>query len=192
MPTTAKPTILQDPGYLFWAPLGTALPVNTVAGSKFTDVWSAPWVSLGATDDGSEFSYESKLEPINAAEFLDPITWATTERNGTMSFALMHYTLANLKIALNGATLTIVSGAGATQLNKLTPAVPGTEVRSMIGWESLDSTMRILMHQTIQGGAMKSSFKKAPNAATIPCTFNFEVPASGLPFDVYTAGLARA
>lgn len=193
MPSTAKPTILQDPGYLFWAPLGTSFPTNTVAGSKFTDAWAGPWVSLGATEDGSEFSYETKLEPVMAAEFLDPITWSTTERNGTMAFNLLHYTLGNLRVAFNGSssTQTIVSGTGATQLNRLVPPTPGQEIRSMLGWESLDSTMRIIIPQCIQGGAMKSNFKKAPSAASIPCTFNFEVPASGDPFEVFTAGLAR-
>ena len=29
---------------------------------------------------------------------------------------------------------------------------PGDEVRCMIGWESLDNTVRLICHQTIQGG----------------------------------------
>jgi len=192
MPTTATPVILTDPGYLFWAPLGTGIPANTVVGSKFTDAWPGGFISLGATEDGSEFNYESKLEPINAAEFFDPLRWSTTERSGSMAFNLMNYTLANMNIAFNGGTLTIVSGTGTTQLNRYRPPSPGAEVRSVIGWESLDSTMRIIIYQAIQGGAMKSNFKKAPSAASIPCTFQFEVPTSGIPFEFYTAGTSRA
>jgi len=192
MPTTATPIILTDPGYLFWAPLATALPVNTVSGSKFTDAWAGPWVNLGATEEGSEFSAESKVEAISVAEFFDPIRYATTERSTTFGFALASYTLANWKIAMNGGTLTVVSGAGATQLNRYRPPVPGAEVRSMLGWESLDNTMRIIGFQCLQGGAVKSSLAKAPKYATIPCEFNFEVPAAGDPFEFYTAGTTRA
>jgi hypothetical protein len=44
MPTMPIPNLLTDPGFLFSAPLGTALPTHTVAGSKFTDAWAAAWV----------------------------------------------------------------------------------------------------------------------------------------------------
>ncbi len=192
MPSTATPFILRDPGYLFWAPLASSEPANTVVGSKFTDAWPVAWISLGATEDGSEFAYSSKLEAITVAEFFDPIAYATTERSGSIAMALTDYTLKNLQRAMNGGALTVVSGTGATQLTKFVPPSPGAEVRSMIGWESLDSTLRVICYQTIQGGELKSSFKKAPAKATIPCQFNFEVGPSGDPFAFYAAGAQRA
>jgi len=191
---TAVPNILTDPGYLFWAPLATTEPINTVVASKFTDAWAVAWISLGATEDGSEFNYETKVEPISVAEFFDPIRYSTTERSGSIAFNLTDFTLQNYNRALNGpaASVSVVTGTGTTQLNALTPATPGTERRCMLGWESLDNTMRIIMYQTIQGGTVKSAFKKAPNMAVIPCTFNFEIPTSGIPFKMYTAGATRA
>lgn len=191
MPTTAVPNVLTDPGYLFWAPLASTIPANTVAGSKFTDAWPVAWLSLGATEDGSEFNYESRVEAVSVAEFFDPIKYATTERSGSFAFNLADYTLNNLKRAMNGGTIATVSGTGATTLSKYTPPAPGAEVRAMIGWESLDSTVRLICYQTMQGGAMKSAFKKAPAFAVIPCTFNFEVPSGGQPFEIYTAGTTR-
>lgn len=193
MPTTATPNVLTDPGYLFWAPLSTAEPTNTVVGSKFTDAWPVAWISLGATEDGSEFTYETKVEPITVAEFFDPIKYATTERSGSFAFNLTDFTLTNFKRALNGGTLGLVGTAtGSTQVNSYVPPAPGAEVRAMLGWESLDGTMRIVCYQTLNGGSIKSAFKKAPSMAVIPCQFNFEIPASGLPFKIYTAGTARA
>ncbi len=192
MPTTATPNILTDPGYLFWAPLGSSEPTNTVAASKFTDAWPVAWIPLGATEDGSTFSYSSNVEAIHVAEFFDPIKYATTERSGSFAFNLADYTLSNLKRAMNGGTLTVVSGTGATALNSFTPPSPGNEVRAMIGWESLDGTMRIVCYQTLQGGNVEMAFKKAPAIALIPTEFNFEVPSSGTPFKMYTAGTARA
>jgi hypothetical protein len=191
MPTTATPTVLTDPGYLFWAPLASAEPTNTVVGSKFTDAWPVAWLSLGATEDGSEFNYEINVEAVRAAEFLDPIKWATTERNGNISFTMVNWTLTNLKYAMNGGTQTIVSGTTSTQLNSYTPPTPGSEVRAMIGWESLDSTVRLICYQTINSGTVTSAFKKAPDKAGIAAQFNFEVPSSGVPWKAYTAGVAR-
>jgi hypothetical protein len=191
MPTTAVPNVLTDPGYLFWAPLASTLPTNTVVGSKFTDSWPVAWLSLGATEDGSQFNYESTVEPIRAAEFFDPIRYSTTDRSGNISFTLVDWTLANLKRVLNGGTLTVVSGTGATTLSKFDPPIPGAEVRSMIGWEALSNDVRIIAYQTLNGGNIQSSFRRAPAKAGFACTFNFEKPAATEPFSVWTAGAAR-
>jgi hypothetical protein len=189
---TAVPNILVDPGYLFWAPVATAEPVYAITASKFSDTWPVAWISLGATEDGSEFTYETKVEAINVAEFFDPIRYSTTERSGSLAFNLTDFTLANYKRALNGGTIAVVSGTGATALNSYTPVTPGNEVRCMLGWESLDNTVRVIMYQTLNGGSIKSVFKKAPSIAVIPCMFNFEVPTGGVPFKMYTAGTTRA
>ena len=191
MPTTAVPNLLQDPGYLFWAPLLTSEPVNTVLASKFTDAWPVAWISLGATEEGSTFKYSTTAEPVRVAEFFDPIKYATTERSGEISMALADYTLNNLKRALNGGVVSLVSGAGPTALNKYEPPMPGAEVRAMIGWESLDNTVRIIMRQCLQAGEMESAFAKAPEYAKIACTFQFEFPSTATPFSVYSAGSVR-
>lgn len=192
MPTTATPNVLTDPGYLFWAPLGTALPTNTVAGSKFTDAWAAPWVSLGATEEGSTFSAELEIEAVTVAEFFDPITYRTTGRSQNFAFGLTDWTLTQVKRVFNGGTLTVVSGTGATQLNKYVPPAAGAEVRAMLGWESLDSTVRLVCYQTINAGTIEMAFKKAPDKAILPCEFRLEKPTSTEPFEFYTAGTARA
>lgn len=191
--SVASPTILTDPGMLWIAPLATAAPTNTVAGSVFTDDPAVAWIPLGATEEGSTFSYETSLEAIRVAEFFDPIRWSTTERNGSIAFNLAHWSLSNYNRALNGgiAALTATSGTGATSLFTMEPVEPGSEVRSMILWESTDRTVRLMLRQTIQGGAVASAFQKAPALAVIPCTFNIEIPAAGKPFTFWSAGTAR-
>mgnify|MGYP003526789287 FL=1 len=191
MPTTAVPKLMRDPGYLFWAPLGTAVASHTVAGSVFTDTWPVGFINLGATTDGSELKYEIETESIEAAEFLDPLVIAETGRSGSIAFALMDFTMNNLKRALNGGTIAVVSGTGATALNKYTPPTPGASVRCMIGWESLDATMRFIAYQTLQTNSIGASFKKAPSTAALACEFAFEVPTSGVPFEFWSAGTAR-
>lgn len=191
--STAVPLLLTDPGYLYGAPLASTLPTNTVTGSVFTDTWPAAWISLGATKEGSTFSYSTSVEAMSVAEFFDPIKYATTERAGNIAFALANVTLHNMKRAFNGGmgAITATSGTGATTLGTFEPVAPGSEVRIMLGWESYDNTTRIVMRQTIQGGEVAMEFQKAPAFAGIPCTFNFEVPSAGAVFSVYSAGVGR-
>jgi hypothetical protein len=191
MPTTAVPTLLTDPGYIFAAPPLTAEPVNTVVGSKFTDAWPVAWVSCGATSDGSEWDYAIKTAAIMAAEFFDALVWRTTERSGTYAFSMMSWTLTNLKLALNGGTQTIVSGTTTTQLNSYTPPAPGAEIRTMIGWEALSADVRLIIYQSISSSTVKTTMKKAPATAELPVSLNFEVPSSGFPFKWYTSGVGR-
>src|SRR5664279_2246895 len=188
--SVATPQVLTDPGYLFWAPVGTAVPTNTVAGSIFTDAWTSPWVPLGATTDGSEFSYSIKTDQIQVAEFFDPIKIVTTERSGSVTFSLASYTATHLQIALNGGVALSSTGATTTTLTTVEAPDPGHELRSMIGWESLDNTVRIVIRQAIQSSEVKWAMKKAPAFTDIPCTFEFEVPAAAKPFSVYFAGVA--
>lgn len=192
MTAVARPNVIDNPGFLFYAPLGTDEPANTVAGSLFTDAWPTGWVMVGATESGSQFTYSTKIDPVTVAELLDPVKYDTTERSGSMAFAMADWTLKNWSLAINGGSLTVVSGTGATSLGKYEPPDPGDEVRVMLGWEALDSTARIVMRQCINGSDVQSQFQKAPDYATIPVEFSFEFPADGSkPFSIYSAGTAR-
>lgn len=184
---------LTNPGILRIAPLASTLPTNTVAGGVFTDAWPAAWLFLGATEDGSEFSYSTEVEAIEVAELFDPVAYATTGRAGSISFALASWCGTNYRRALNGgvAELTPTSGTGATALYEVEPPDPGNEVRCMIGWESLDKTSRLVCRQTIQGGEVTTAFKKPPDKAVIPVQFNLEKPASAQPFKLSFAGSNR-
>jgi len=192
--TTAVPLVLQDPGFLFWAPLLTAEPAHVAAGSTYdADVWTAAWISMGATENGSKVSSEIQVEPVYAAEFADPLRWSTITRKGSLGFAMLNFTLNNLKRAYNGGTIATVSGTGATLSSSLVGPTPGQEVRAMLGWESLDHTVRFIAYQTLNGGAVEVSNVKQPALAVIPCMFNFEVPsgAPNTPIKWYAAGTAR-
>jgi hypothetical protein len=190
---TAVPNMLEDPGFLLLAPIGSTVPGNTVAGGLFTDAWDTAWIGVGATEDGSEFTDSMTVTPISAAEFLDPIKYRITERRSSIAFALLGFSLSNIRRARAGgvAALTPVSGTGATALYHVGPTAPGAEVRCMVGWESLDHTVRLIAGQAMVGGEMRIANKKA-SRASIPCVFNFEVPAAGgLPWDIYGAGSGR-
>jgi len=192
-PAVARPNILTDPGYLWVAPIGTAEPTATVAGSKLTDAIPVAWIPLGATTEGSTFTYSSEVEAITVAEFFDPIQYATTGRSGNIAFNLASWTLSNYRRALNGGVAALTpTGTAGTEVTTLEPPDPGTEVRSMVLWQSTDDTVRILLRQTLQGGEISTAFQKAPSISAIPCTFNMEVPTSGAkPWKMWGAGTSR-
>jgi hypothetical protein len=192
-PSSVPVNVLTDPGYLWMAPLGTAEPTTTVAAGKISDALPAAWIPLGATTEGSTFSYSTSIEAIRVAEYFDPIKWSTTERNGSIAFNLANWTLSNYKRALNGGVAALTStGTTGTELTTFEPPAPGSEVRAMLMWESTDSTVRLLCRQVIQGGEVASAFQKAPSIAAIPCTFNLEIPSAGTPpFKFWSGGLTH-
>ncbi len=188
--TIPVPKIATDPGFLFYAPLGTAAPVHTVAGSVFTDAWPAAWLILGATEEGHSFSWSTSTETIEVAEFLDPIKYVETGRSGSLAFALASITLQNLKRSLNGGTV-ITTGTTATTMATYTPAKLGESVRCQIGWESQDSTERLIAYQCFNTSGVEIARRKGAAKATIPVEYALEVPASGDPFTYLTAGVDR-
>lgn len=187
----ATPNLLVDPGWLFWAPLGTPEPTHTVTGGVFSDAWPAAWLPLGATVEGSTLSYETTTEAMTVAEIFDPVKYATTGRSGSLAFALAQFSLTNLKRAMNGGTIT-TTGTGATTMNSFAFPTPGQETRAMLGWESSDSTVRIIILQALNSGTVEMAFQKAPDFTRIPFEFNMELPAgASQPFKPYSAGVAR-
>lgn len=192
-PAVATPNLLVDPGFLWIAPLATAAPTNTVTAGKFSDTVAAAWLPLGATTEGSNFSYSTTVEPARVAEFFDPVKYFTTERMGSIAFNLANWTLSNYRRAMNGGVAALTAtGTSGQELTTLEPPDPGSEVRCMLLWESTDATVRLMLRQTIQGGEIASAFNKAPNIAAIPCTFNMEIPVgSTKPWIMWGAGTGR-
>lgn len=189
--TVPKDAIATDPGYLYYSAPSTTLPSNTVSGSVFTDSWPAGWFALGATRDGSEFTYSITTDNIIAAEYFDPLKIITTGREAGIKFDLYQVHATNMKRALNGGTITVTGSAGTT-LNAYVPPNPGAETRCQIGWESQDGSERLIAEQTFQVGSLTISRKKGADNASLPVEFRFEVPTSGFVFRYFTAGTVRA
>jgi hypothetical protein len=185
------PAIATDPGYLFWAPLGSTEPTHAVTGSVFTDAWPGAWALLGATEEGHAFTWSTSTETIEVAEFLDPLKYVETGRTGSIAFALASIVMSNMKRALNGGTVT-TTGTTSTTLATYTPPALGASVRCMIGWESQDSTERLIAYQCFNTGSVSIARRKGAAKATIPVEFALEVPAAGVPFKYVTAGATRS
>jgi hypothetical protein len=137
MPNVTYPStnLLVEAGYLLWAPLGTALPANTVVGGVFTDPWPVAWIALGKTTAGSKIDDNATVSEIDSAEDYYPLAYRTTKRAAQVSFSLMNFTATNLSRALNGA-VTTVTGTTTTTMTQVDGPNPVNEVPCMIGYES--------------------------------------------------------
>lgn len=164
-------------GLLYVGPLGTVEPTNLTTPWATVDV---DWVPIGYTEDGHEFSREPSFEGIEVAEEKLPIRWEKTSETATVSFSAAEITVANLKIAFNGGTVTTLSG---TVVRFEPPAITDEDVRIMLGWESNDGSERWVFRKCVNTSATTIARRKAPTKALIPVTLNLEVPAAGiLPF----------
>jgi hypothetical protein len=192
MPPVAVPidAIALGPGYLYWAPLGSTVPTNTVEGGVFTDTWPAAWLLFGATDEGSEFSYSPSTDDVEIAESYDPVAVVSTGREISISFDIAQVHATNVKRALNGGTI-VVTGAADTTLSEYTPPDVGLETRSMIGWESQDSTERLIMFQCFQTGDVTTPRRKGATKAVLPVEYRAEKPPGLPPFKQWFAGAVR-
>lgn len=187
--TVAKPIHSIGAGAILWALIGTTEPSNNVSGGVFNDAWPVGWNPVGATVDGNILKYVTNVEPVDAAEFYEPIAYETESRAGSLAFSAINIIASNLALALNGGTFT-TTGSGATLKTIVRPPSPGTERRIMLGWEARDSKERYVIRQAFQGGEIEIPRNKgAANKARIPMTWNFELPDTGLePYDHILAG----
>lgn len=182
---------LVDAGFLLYAPLGTALPANTVTASKFADPWPIAWVALGQTSSGTKISDNATAADLESAESYVPIDSRTTKRVITAAFDLLTFTASNLAVALNNSVKT-VTGATTTILTQVDAPAPQSETAFMLGWESLDSTVRWVGRTCRNQGDLSVQMAKAPNMAQIPFSANVVQGTSTTPpYSWFFAGTAR-
>lgn len=175
MMARGKPQALGlGPGYLYLAALGSDEP------DDLTTPWAsvdAAWTELGYTNEGSEFTYELSSENVEVAEELDPVAIALTGRNMGVNFALAQITATNLRVAMNGGTITAGTG-----LVKFEPPELGEETPVMIGFESEDHSERWIYRQCLSQGQIGIPRRKGADKALINCEFLMTKPPELAPF----------
>lgn len=170
MPVGRQPTQVRvGPGTLYIAPVGTAEPAD------LTTALNAAWLDLGYTAEGHSFTASPSFDPVEVAEEVDPVSYEMTGREMRVEFALAQITAKRLSYALNGGTITV--GTGIVTFD---PPTPGTETRVALLWESLDKKERWVWRKCLQTGDVEIARRKAPDNATIPCSFMCEIVAGGL------------
>ena len=174
-------------GSLYAAPLGTTEPTSC------SGAWPAGWVSLGYTEQGSEFDFGPAVTPIDVEEEFYPIRQAITSYSGKITFVLAELTQQSLALAMNaGIGSSVVTSSQPTppagQFYQ-EPVTPGSEVRIMLGWGAEfegqadmipDAFQRFIWRQCLQVGMVKRVFRKGANKASYSVEFALEKPTTGL------------
>lgn len=160
--------VMYNPGALYAAPLATAEPTD------LTTAWGTGWTLIGYTDAGSQFDYQWQSAEVKVEEELDILANAPIGRVMTVRLAIAEFVARTLQIAYNGGTLTpAVTGPPAAAAYYEPPDF-GQEQRIMVGYESEDSTIRIVFRRTINVSNVSTMFKRAPQKATLPVELRLE------------------
>lgn len=170
--------VVAVPGTLYAAPLGTAEPVAC------TGAWPSGWLPLGYTEQGNQYQMKLTTAAITPEEQYTPIRNVTTALDHDITFNLWELTARNWNLALNNGLAAPTQAPGTTDGSYLaSPAVVGTEVRVMIGWDSLTNATtsgtvagRMIMRQAFQTGNVALSRRKGANVASLALTFSAEQP----------------
>jgi hypothetical protein len=172
---TVNPLAIRSgPGKIYYAPLGTALPSPTVTASKLVATWTS-WVGVGSTDEGLTYNESTDTENITVAESLYPVSVVTTGKTGTVSFSMAEISSSNWKLAANGGTVT-PTGATTTLLHTYIPPLVGSEVRVMLGFQSLGDDEIIIWPQVFNTGGFETPRSTFAAKAVLPVSFSVELP----------------
>ena len=165
--------ISLGPGVLYVAQVGSNPPADVTAD------WDAAWKQIGYTAEGTEVSIEVSRDPVEVAEEIDPVLYASTSRSVTVGFAMAELTARNLQIAFNGGTVTTADG-----VSTYVPPELGAEGSVALGFESEDGEERWIFYRASQSGSVAIGRRKGSDKATIPVTMMVEKVTGQAPFKV--------
>src|SRR5215216_7830074 len=183
-------SIKAGPGRIYYAPLGTAIPVPTAAASKLVVTWTS-WVQVGSTDEGLTYSESTDTENIRVAESLYPVRTVTTSKSGTVALSISEIHDLNWKLVSNGGTIT-VTGTGATKLSAYVPPLAGAEIRVMLGFISADDDEMIVWPQAFNTGGFETARSTFSDKHSLPAEFSIELPDPAVLTTPYTRWVTGA
>jgi hypothetical protein len=96
--------MIQGPATCRIAPFGATEP--TAGATAATVALAATWVDIGGTTDGVTVTIEQEYSEMEVDQLVDTPESRLTKRGFTVETNMAEATLANLKIGLNGGTLT--------------------------------------------------------------------------------------
>lgn len=119
---------------LYIAPANTAMPADTV---NLGAAWPVGWTYIGATDAGVTLTVNTNTQDITIEEQSTPALVTVTTKDVTVGFALAEDTVANMKTAYGGGTLTTQAAATGT-IGKDTLVLSDTLDQLAVGFEGIN------------------------------------------------------
>lgn len=180
--------LLRGPGILYTAPVGSALPDQSVSGGLFSAApWGGSWVPVGSTEAGSQWSETVSTTPFEYAESLTSPWHMVTDREASWQVALAEWNRSNLLSAL-GARGASISGSGGSRLTTVAPPEAGESVGCMVGWQSQDDSVRFIARECVPAGDLSVGFRPGADNATLSVVWRIQRPsAGGPPYSIFLA-----
>ena len=171
-------------GELYIGAEATAFPTDPT-----TTPSSSDWTDIGYSESGWTLDYDKTFEDVMVAEEIDPIFTIKTAQEVRISGELAQVSLANLKEAMGGGTIT--TGAPSSGFTELNPPTTDSflEKSLLLRVDAPDSTLGgtlkkrdVLVPRAVNVGAFSMTHAKAPQKVLVSVEYKVLKPGSGAQF----------
>lgn len=174
--------VLIGTGVLYVAAKGSTFPTeDETTTTAWADLDSA-WSDVGYSEDGWTLEYDKTFEDIMVAEEIDPIKSVKTAQEIRLTGTLAQASLANLKEAFGGGTITEDDTTNfASGFDVLVPPSTDdfTEKSLILVTEGPGGAIRHFhIPRAVNVGAFSMAHQKAPQKVLIAVEFKILVPDS--------------
>ena len=176
--------VMLGTGELYVATEGTAFPTDPT-----TEPSGSDWTDIGYSESGWTLDYDKTFEDVMVAEEIDPIFTIKTAQEIRISGELAQVSLANLKEAMGGGTIT--TGSPSTGFSELKPPATDAflEKSLLLRVDAPDSTLGgtlkkrdVLVPRAVNVGAFSMTHAKAPQKVLVAVEYKVLKPGSGAQF----------
>lgn len=176
--------VMLGTGVLYVGDEATAFPADPSTSPSGSD-----WSDIGYSENGWTLDYDKTFEDVMVAEEIDPIFTIKTAQEVRISGELAQVSLANLKEAMGGGTIT--TGTPAVGFSELKPPSSDSflEKSLLLRIDAPDSTLGgtlkkrdVLVPRAVNVGAFSMTHAKAPQKVLVAVEYKVLKPGSGAQF----------
>jgi hypothetical protein len=152
--------LLMGPGTLYTGAFGAAEPADTAVNDAPP---ASAWSDLGGTDGGVTLNIEQEFADLKVDQLVDKVGRRLVSRELSFGTNLAEPTLENLKMAINGGTITTgagykaldpVNSSSATQANYFAAILDGFAPGATV------QTRRVIGRKVLNVESVESSYSK--------------------------------
>lgn len=149
--------VLTGAATLYTAPVGTAPPADALATGA---PWLTPWAHVGATEEGVSLAVGTDTVDIRIEEKLSALDRLIQASNIRILAALSEDTLATIKLAYGGGTITATAGVKDTLV--LSPTLD----KIAVGFEAIGANgfaRRLIIPKCVSIADITTAYRRAAN-----------------------------
>lgn len=149
--------VLTGQATLYTGPVGTVPPLDTLATGA---TWPSPWTPTGATEEGVSLAVGTDTVDIRIEEKLSALDRLISASNIRVLTALSEDTLATMKLAYGGGTITTTAGVKETLV--LSPTLD----KVAVGFEAIGANgfaRRLVVPKCVSIADITTAYRRSAN-----------------------------